>query len=211
VTFRVKTFVLGPIENNSYLLYDDETKQAAIIDPSFEPNEIVEFVKEIGLVVEKVFITHGHFDHFYGLPFLKSVLPSINQVCLHREDLELWKDGGGAKKFLNEDLKIDSPNCLLEENPSVSLGEHQIEVRHTPGHTPGSVIYYSAELESAFCGDLIFYHGIGRTDLPGGDMSQLVHSIQKEVFTLPAETKLLSGHGPATTIAEERKNNPFLS
>lgn len=210
MTLQIKTFILGPIENNSFLVYDKETKQAAVIDPSFEPNEIVEFAQNNGLNIEKVFITHGHFDHFYGLPFMKVMLPSINQVYLHGEDLSLWNNGGGAKDFWNKEIIIEPPNCILQDKQFVTLGDHKLEVRHTPGHTQGSVIYYSSELATAFCGDLIFYHGVGRTDLPGGDMNQLIHSIQKEVFTLPPETRLLSGHGPATTVAEEKKNNPLF-
>ncbi len=205
-----ESLVLGPIENNSIILFDDATLEAAVIDPSFEPQPLVEFVIAHKLQVNKVFITHGHFDHYYGLSYLQAKLPAIKDIYLHADDLPLWQDGGGARDLMGSTLEIPSPNHLLQSEKELMIGEHKLSILHTPGHTQGSVVYYSTEISTAFCGDLIFYHSIGRTDLPGGDFNQLIKSIQSSIFTLPPETVLISGHGPATSVKEELANNPFF-
>jgi len=186
------------------------TKHAAVIDPSLEPLALVEYIQSHKLQVEKILITHAHFDHIYGLPYCQKMLPSINQVCLHSQDLDLWNSGAGARTFHQRVLSIDPPNCFIHDGQLVTVGEHSLQVLHTPGHTSGSVVFYSPELNAAFCGDLIFYHFVGRTDLPGGDSDQLIQSIQEKIFTLPSQTKLLSGHGPETTVSEEKANNPYV-
>jgi len=210
MTLQVKAFVLGPIENNVYLVFDDQTRAALLIDPAYAPGPLLKFVQENKLAVEKILITHAHFDHYYGLPDVKKALPSLPEVYLHPDDLALWQAGGSADIFTGTTIQVDEPDHLLAPNESIRLDGHEFTYRLAPGHSTGSVIYYSAELKSAFCGDVIFYHSIGRTDLPGGDTEQLLHSIRTQVFTLPDETILYPGHGPATTVAEEKANNPFL-
>ncbi|MHC1740757.1 MAG: MBL fold metallo-hydrolase [Anaerolineaceae bacterium] len=207
---QIQTFVLGPIENNSYLIFDDKTRSALVIDPALEPAQLITFIQKNSLQPEKVLITHAHFDHYYGLLFLTKTFPSITQIYLHPDDLDLWRSGGGARDFFGDVISVSDPNTLITSDDKVLLGTHQFTIRHTPGHSPGSVIYYSSELKSAFCGDLIFYHGVGRTDLAGGNEGQLLHSIQTQVFTLPDETTLYPGHGPSTSVAEEKLNNPFV-
>lgn len=205
-----KTFVLGPIDNNSIVLYDDETREGILIDPSFEPEPLVNFIKDQGLHVEKVLLTHGHFDHYYGLPYVQSMLPTVKEIYLHADDLALWKEGGGARKFIGKVLELPDPDHLLQDSQEIMLGKYGLKTFHTPGHTPGSVVFYSSDMNTVFCGDLIFYHGIGRTDLDGGNYAQLIQSIQIKIFSLPSETFLISGHGPETTVGEEIENNPFL-
>jgi glyoxylase-like metal-dependent hydrolase (beta-lactamase superfamily II) len=210
MTLTYKNFILGPIQNNSYLVYDDVTKQALVIDPPMEPAPIAKFILESNLILEKVFVTHGHFDHFYGLPYLMNEFSSIQEVVLHPADLDLWNSGGGARHFWGKSISVVSPNHLLKEGEILFLGEHQFTFRYAPGHSNGSVVYCSQALNCAFVGDVIFYHSIGRTDLDGGDLNRLLQSIRTQVFSLPEDTLLLPGHGESTTVAEEKANNPFL-
>jgi glyoxylase-like metal-dependent hydrolase (beta-lactamase superfamily II) len=210
MTLTIKTYILGPIQNNSYLVYDDATRQALVIDPPIEPAPIADFIRENDLMLEKVFVTHGHFDHYYGLPFLMNEFPSLQEVALHPDDLALWNSGGGARHFWGNSIPVVEPNHLLIDGEILHLGEHEFTFRFAPGHSNGSVIYYCQELSCAFVGDVIFYHSIGRTDLDGGNQNQLLESIRTQVFTLPEDTWLLPGHGESTTVAEEKANNPFL-
>jgi glyoxylase-like metal-dependent hydrolase (beta-lactamase superfamily II) len=132
------------------------------------------------------------------------------QIGLHAADLDLWKQGGGARFFGMEIEPGPKPTLFFTHAQKLFLGTATLEVRHTPGHTPGHVIFYAAENGIVFCGDLIFNHGIGRSDLPGGDQIELLNSIRTQVLTLPPQTRLLSGHGPETTVGEETVENPFL-
>ncbi|NPV55501.1 MAG: MBL fold metallo-hydrolase, partial [Anaerolineae bacterium] len=122
----------------------------------------------------------------------------------------LWQHAGGAHHFgYNIELNLD-PTMMLAHGEMIVLGESAIEVRHTPGHSPGHVIFYAAGEQVCFCGDVIFRRSIGRTDLPGGSHEQLLESIRSQVLSLPGETRLLSGHGPETTVANEVRDNPYL-
>ncbi|MCK5428468.1 MAG: MBL fold metallo-hydrolase, partial [Anaerolineales bacterium] len=128
----------------------------------------------------------------------------------HPKDYPLYRMQGGAPLF---GMKIDpgpEPTVDLQHGQILHLGNYQLEVRHAPGHTPGHVVFYCAEEAVMFCGDVIFQGSIGRTDLPGGDFNTLINSIRSEIFTLPDETRLLTGHGPETTVGIERQYNPFL-
>ena len=205
-----QTFVLGPIENNSYVLYDENSRQAWIIDPAMEPAPLVDFLEKHQFTLEKVLITHGHFDHYYGLPYLQKMLTTPFAVYLHPEDLALWQSGGGARHFWGQSLEVPKPTKLLTDGARLSLGETELIVLHTPGHSPGSVTFYCPSMATAYCGDLIFFHGIGRTDLDGGSFTDIQTSIKQKIFTLPENVTLLPGHGPATTVREEINNNPYL-
>jgi len=133
-------------------------------------------------------------------------------VALHPDDLPLWRFSGGAALFgLPHFDPGPEPTVSLAHGMHLSIGTHDIEVRHTPGHTPGHVVFYAPASNLVFCGDLIFYSGVGRTDLPGGSWETLLESIRTQVLTLPDPTRLLSGHGPETTVGRERRANPFLA
>jgi glyoxylase-like metal-dependent hydrolase (beta-lactamase superfamily II) len=210
MTLLVETIVCGPLENNVYVVYDDKTLKALVIDPSIGTDSVAAFIKKNALEVQQVLITHAHFDHFYGVPYLLKKIPTIQAVVLHEQDHAQWQSGGGARKYIGMRLVVDAPLLFVKDSDVVEFGEHCFEVRLAPGHSAGSVLYYFSELKCAFVGDVIFYHGIGRTDLDDGDEAQLLESIHQQVFTLPDETVLLPGHGPATTVLEERTNNPYL-
>jgi glyoxylase-like metal-dependent hydrolase (beta-lactamase superfamily II) len=205
-----KTLILGPIENNTYVLYDENTRRAWIIDPAMEPAPLVDFLEKNQLVLEKVLITHGHFDHYYGLPYLQKMITTPFDVYLHPDDLPLWQSGGGASHFLRQSLEVPEPTKFFAEGMKLSLSETDLIVFHTPGHSPGSVTLYCPALKIAYCGDLIFFHGIGRTDLDGGNYANILTSIQEKIFTLPESVSLLPGHGPTTTVGEEKRSNPFF-
>lgn len=200
----------GPLDNNVILLQDEESKEAIIFDPSFEPNPLLSVVNNENLLVTSILFTHGHFDHFAGLAYLLAKLKPTPRVGLHHADLQLWREGGGSVKFRVPIELPSDPDLLLEHGQVLSLGNQMIEVRHTPGHSPGSVIFYIPVIKTAVVGDLIFQQGVGRTDLDGGDFSILRKSIETQVFTLPPETTLIPGHGPETSVAEEMRYNPFV-
>lgn len=206
---EIVRLVLGPMENNTYLLSD--SGQAVVVDPSFDSETVLEVVGKRGWELTAIWLTHAHFDHIAGVQTIqqasgKDPLP----VGLHTEDLPLWQQGGGARLFGMNIEPGPAPSIHFEHGQMLTLGSSQIEVRHAPGHTPGHVMFYSVDSAAMLVGDVIFYHGIGRTDLPGGSHDVLMRSIRDQVLTLPAQTRLLSGHGPETTVEEELAENPFL-
>lgn len=208
---HIKTLVLGPVQTNVYIICDTVLKKAVVVDPAWDGKTIADEVKSLGADLESVWLTHGHFDHFAGGVSLLKELGKNAPVALHREDFSLWKFDGGAALF---GLKIDrgpEPTIWVEHGQMLSAGNYQFQVRHSPGHTPGHVVYYCQAMKLAFCGDVIFGGSIGRTDLPGGSYPQLMQSIADQIMTLPDETKLYSGHGPETTVGIERMENPFLN
>lgn len=210
MTLDCSVVMTGQLGNNVCILADRDSKEAWIIDPSFNPEIVLDAVQQQHLSVTRILLTHGHFDHFAGVNFLAANLPEKPRLGLHRDDLELLRDGGGSKYFHVPILPPDDPDFFLEDNQELHLGESTIQVRLAPGHTAGSVIFCLPELKAAVCGDVIFHHSIGRTDLAGGNFETLVDSIRRQVFTLPLETRLIPGHGAETSVGEEMRNNPFL-
>lgn len=195
---------LGPMDNNTYLLADTTSGEAVVIDPSFESQAVYETVLQQGWQLKAAWLTHAHFDHIFGLAHLVETCKLPLSIGLHPLDLPLYRQGGGARLFGVTMPVAPEPDLWFEHAQNLSLGSHQIEVRHTPGHSPGHVIFYLTGEATVICGDLIFYHGVGRTDLPGASQKQLIRSIHDQVFTLPSATRLLCGHGPETTVAEEK-------
>ncbi len=207
---NIETFVLGQLQNNTYLLSNAEKQQAVIIDPAAGIETVIDVIKQRSLRLSAIWITHAHFDHITGINQILQICGEDIPIYLHPADLPLWESGGGASDFgFHLDLRA-KPTNFFHHGQILKFGESGIEVLHTPGHTPGHVILYWQEKQTAFCGDLIFYHSVGRTDLPYGDEEALLYSIREQVLTLPDPTTLLCGHGPFTTVAEERTENPFL-
>lgn len=210
MSLHIKVYCAGPLQNNVILIFDDVSKDCILFDPSFGIEDILKVVEQEKLTVKAIFFTHGHFDHFAGLSYLLSKLPAEPKIGLHADDLDMWRDGGGSKHFRVLVEPPCDPNLLIEDGQHLTLGKSEIEIRHTPGHSPGSVIYYIPDLKTAIVGDLIFHRGIGRTDLDGGSFKALKQSVHKHVFSLPPSTVLIPGHGPDTTVAEEMESNPYV-
>jgi len=210
MSLTVKVFTLGPLQNNSYLLIDEHSRSAALIDPPYGVEAISQYIETQKLDLQLILITHAHFDHIGGVSMLIQSASKSMDVYLHPDDQRLWEAGGGAKEFgFYLELPVLNPKPALDQS-IIHLGDTNIQVRHTPGHSSGHVVYYVPEEKSIFCGDLIFYHGVGRTDLPGGSARTLIQSIEKNILSVPDDVHLYPGHGPATTVGEERANNPFL-
>ena len=207
---EIVTFTLGPAMTNAYLVADSETKEAAVIDPAWDGHAILTEAIKHGWRIAHLWYTHAHFDHIGGAAAIADALNPLPLVALHPADHVLWRSEGGAPFF---GFKIDpgpEPTIDLQHGQILKLGNVEFEVRHTPGHTPGMCVLYVASEGVCFCGDLIFRDSVGRTDLPGGDWETLLKSIHEQIFTLPDKTRLLSGHGPETTVGEEKYSNPYL-
>jgi hydroxyacylglutathione hydrolase len=208
---EIVSLTLGPAQTNAYLVADPQSGEAVVIDPAWDGDRILAAAQEHGWRIAHLWYTHAHFDHIGGAGAIADALNPLPLVALHPADHTLWRAEGGAPLF---GLRIDpgpEPTIDLVHGMRMQLGQVQFEVRHTPGHTPGHCSFYVAQDSLLFCGDLIFQGSVGRTDLPGGSWEQLVNSIRTQVFSLPDETRLLSGHGPETTVGEQKRSNPFVA
>ena len=211
---EIEKLVLGPVVTNTYIVADPESKLAVVIDPAWDGDLLAKQIQKLGWKVQSIWITHAHFDHFGGLADLLSGLNLSEEddffVGLHPKDLNLWKVKGGAIMFGVPMKSVPKPEHAFKEGEMLSIGKYQFQVHHTPGHSPGHVVFHCQSDGILFSGDVIFKQGIGRTDLLGGSYSTLMDSIQKHVLPLPDETRIFSGHGPETTVGDERRDNPFL-
>ena len=207
---EILSFTLGPVQTNAYLIADSDSGEAAVIDPAWEEPLILREANQRGWRIGQLWVTHAHFDHIGGVAGIANSLSPSPLIALHAADRPLWQMGGGGALF---GFRIDTspkPSLELIHGGSLHLGNLTFEVRHTPGHTPGHCVFYCAQANTLFSGDLIFQGSVGRTDLPGGDWETLVESIRAQVFTLPEETRILSGHGEETSVGMERRYNPFV-
>jgi glyoxylase-like metal-dependent hydrolase (beta-lactamase superfamily II) len=211
MTLSIVPFTLGPADTNAYLVADPASGDAAVIDPSWDGQVILAEARRRGWRIAHLWYTHAHFDHIGGAAAIADALNPLPLVALHPADHTLWRAGGGGPLFGYHIDPGPEPTIDLVPGLLLRLGNVTLEVRHTPGHTPGHVVLYCPEEKACFCGDLIFQGSVGRTDLPGGDWEALEESIRTQIYTLPADTRLLPGHGPETTVGEEKVYNPFVS
>lgn len=211
------TIPVGMLQCNCSIIGDPVTREALVIDPGDEVTRILELLGRHKLTVKAIVSTHAHIDHVGGLSKLHQYTGA--PILMHRDDLPLYQGMDVQAAFLGVPTpEITDVDQLLKEGDALSWGSFQANVIHTPGHTPGSVCLYlpkeageiSLPVPRLFAGDTLFAGSIGRTDLPGGDYEQIIDSIQTRLLTLPDETRLIPGHGPATTIGNERQANPFL-
>ena len=205
---RVTVMEVGPLAENAYIVAHPGSAKAAVIDPGEEGEEILRRLSADGLALDKILLTHGHFDHVGGVRVLKERTGASVYVHPDEVDRMLAAPRQGAIFGLGVP-KPPAPDVLVRDGDIVALSDQTFRVLHTPGHTPGHVAFVSGGL--AFVGDLIFAGSIGRTDLPGGSHDALLRSVREKIFTLPDDTILLPGHGPATTVGEERRSNPFFT
>ena len=205
--FRVYVMEVGPLAVNAYLVEHTTSRKALVIDPGDDGKQILAEIAGLGLTVEKILLTHGHFDHVGAVGLLREKTGA--PVHLHPADVDRMT--GARRQGMLFGLSVPDPpppDVLVEEGDVVSFGGQEFLVAHTPGHTPGCVSYIGGKM--AFVGDLIFAGSIGRTDLPGGNHEQLIDSVRKKIFPLSDDTVLFPGHGPATTVGEEKRSNPFF-
>ncbi len=200
-----------PFQQNCTILFDDETKEGVVIDPGGDVPTILEVVKENGITLKEIWLTHGHIDHAGGADELREAL-GIEVIGPHKADLPLLQNlETQAEKFgVKMTVRNLTPDRWLNEGDRVSVGDHVFEVFHCPGHAPGHVIYYNRDQGFAHLGDVLFNGSIGRTDLPGGDHETLLASIRDKVLPLGDEVGFICGHGPGSRIGDERRGNPFL-
>jgi hydroxyacylglutathione hydrolase len=205
---KIRGFTIGPLETNAYLIVDEAKRQALLIDPGLESEGIYDVIHNEGLELSAIVNTHGHFDHVCGNAFFKAKTGA--PVLIHQEDVAMMRQA--AQQALTFGFQVPTPpppDRLLAEGDDVVVGESRMDVLHTPGHTPGGICLYGDGF--AFVGDTLFAGSIGRTDLVGGSIEVLLASIRSKLLSLPDETAVYPGHGPPTTIGEERLSNPFLS
>jgi len=205
---EIKRFVLSDFEVNNYLLI--EGKEAVLIDAGFDPEPIETYLLEKGIELKAILLTHAHLDHIGGLQRLRERFNA--PVYIHQKEIDWLTDPelNGSKTFpFFGDVVCEPADYILKEGKPLKIGGFHFEVLHTPGHTPGGVSFYMKPW--IFTGDTLFYRSIGRTDLYGGDQMLLLQTIENQLFSLPNETVVYPGHGQHTTIAEEKKWNPYCS
>lgn len=202
----LKAFPLGSLQTNCYVLSNNG--KALVVDPGGDPSPVLEYLKSSGLTLDRILVTHLHFDHTGGCSALSDATGA--KIYASSDDDVLMDSELGRGGFMG--TPVNDPF----EYENISEGEEnfiglECKILATPGHSPGSLTFYFPEAELAFVGDLVFKRSVGRTDFPGGDSEQLMNSVIQKIFPLPGNTALLSGHGAMTTNDEEKTHNPFFS
>ena len=212
---EIRKFEFNLFGENTYVIWDPATLQAAVVDPGmaedFEADELIYFCTSRHLDVKYILLTHAHVDHTFGIEALQALLPRV-PVIAHKADAPLAASRAQqAQMFhLRRSLEPLAFDRMVTDGSVLKLGDEEIKVIATPGHSPGGVCYCVPASKFVLTGDTLFAGSIGRTDLPGGNGHVLVHSILSGLMSLPSDTAVYPGHGPSTTIARERATNPFL-
>lgn len=208
MSLEYRAIEVGFLQVNCYLIWDSNTRKAAIIDPGDDTDIIIDTVKSLGLDVEWILLTHGHFDHTFRVGEIAEHYGA--KIGLQALDVPVLTQSlflGESFYDMSEYVPFTVSN-LLNEGDVIRLGDSEIGVLHTPGHTQGGICFVT-EI-GVFCGDTIFAGSVGRSDFPGGSHDQLIESIRSKILPMDDSTILYPGHGPATTVGSERKSNPFL-
>jgi glyoxylase-like metal-dependent hydrolase (beta-lactamase superfamily II) len=200
---------VGLLEVNCYILGDEESKEAVVIDPGGDEDAILEVLKNHSLQLKTIIDTHGHFDHVDANQPLKDATGAL--IAIHEADAAmLAKPSAEAMFFTGNRLRLSQADILLKEGDVLSVGNFRLRVLHTPGHTPGGLSLVVEGHTLVYVGDLLFQGSIGRTDFPGGSLDDLINAVKTKIFTLGDNYTVYPGHGPVTTVGQERKYNPFF-
>jgi glyoxylase-like metal-dependent hydrolase (beta-lactamase superfamily II) len=200
-----------PFQQNCCLIWCEETKKAAVVDPGGDVGDILDAVSRAGVEVEKILLTHGHIDHIGGTAELKLNL-GVPIEGPHREDRYLIdRLSQQASTFGLASAGSFTPDRWLQQGDVVEFGLVEMEVLHCPGHTPGHVVFFDRKARLALVGDVLFQGSIGRTDFPRGDHNELIRSIREKLWPLGNDVTFIPGHGPESTFGEERRSNPFVA
>lgn len=203
----LKALAVGPIMANCYIIGCEETRNAAVIDPGDEADRILTTLSEDKLTVRYILNTHGHFDHVGANRRLKEVTGAA--LAIHPDDVPMLDTLNMAAASFG--MTVDNsppPDLLINDGDTINIGNIKLKVIHTPGHSPGGVSFHTNGI--VFVGDTLFAGSIGRTDFPGGDYNTLISSVRNKLFVLGDDVQALTGHGPATTIGQEKRTNPFF-
>jgi glyoxylase-like metal-dependent hydrolase (beta-lactamase superfamily II) len=204
-----KALTVGLLEVNCYILADEQTKEAVVIDPGGNEDEILEVLNHNKFKLKLIIDTHGHFDHVDANQPLKEATGA--QIAIHAADAQMLdQPSAEAMFFTGNRLRTSKADILLQENDILTFGQYRLKVLHTPGHTPGGISLVLEDHPYVYVGDLLFAGSIGRTDFPGGDYGSLIDAVKTKIFTLGDNYTVYPGHGPVTTVAQERKFNPFF-
>lgn len=205
----VACITVGDFQENCYLYACPQTREAVIIDPGDEAENILDTIKELQLLPKYILNTHGHLDHIMAIDAVSQVYPV--PLAIHPDDVYMYTDERMAQRFgLSGPLVRRKPDILLQEGDRITFGTLTLEVLHTPGHTRGGVCFVSRPY-CVFSGDTLFYRSIGRTDLEGGNYNQIVASIRQKLYLLEDDLVVFPGHGQPTTILEEKHENSFVT
>jgi glyoxylase-like metal-dependent hydrolase (beta-lactamase superfamily II) len=208
--FRVAVIPVTPFQQNCSLVFHANEKRGAVIDPGGDVQIILDAMKSTGVKIEKIILTHGHIDHAGGAAELRDIL-KVPVIGPHKADsflLETLQESGARFGMFN--ARAVSPDQWMIEGDDIEIGGHSFLAIEAPGHSPGSIVYFCAEVRFALMGDVLFRGSIGRTDLPGGNHGQLLASIREKILPLGDDVVFLPGHGEASQIGAERTGNPFL-
>lgn len=200
-----------PFQQNCTLLFDSDTQKGVVVDPGGDVELIQSAIAEAGITIEAIWLTHGHIDHAGGAIALKEAL-GVNIIGPHKDDKMLLDNlEEQAHRFgVEADVRNVTPDQWLNDGDVTSIGEHEFEILHCPGHAPGHVVFYNRKAGFAHVGDVLFRGSVGRTDLPGGNHEALIASIKNKLLPLGDNIGFICGHGPGGQFGEERRTNPFL-
>lgn len=203
----IKEFVVGPLENNCFIIIEESSKECFITDPGDEPDRMTDFISENSLKVKYLVCTHAHFDHVGALPELQKETGA--KIVMHKADLPVYERSHDHAALWGFEIDpLPRPDVFVSDGDTIDIGNLHFEILHTPGHSPGGICIYGEGI--VITGDTLFAGSVGRTDLPGGDTLQLRASFRR-LMLLPDSIRVLPGHGPETTIGRERASNFFAS